>query len=345
MPYVIRRPVVVVGSGAAGMAAAVAAAQSGADVTVLEAAAHLGGTTTYSGSGSWVPNNPWARVAGIQDSEDAALRYLRACGRLGDYQPQLCETYVQHGARALRGIQDGTVLSWHHLIEFPDYHAEFDGGLREGRSLEIDPVQLPRAVTDRIRPNPYAAPPVTTVEEHRGGIDAAEIERRQRDNIVVKGVGLIGGLLQTLEAHGGRALTDARAGRLLTTNEAVTGVRAAGQDFAGQVIIASGGFERDPALVKSFLRGPLLAPASPPTNRGDGLRMGMSVGAALGNMSEAWWCPAMSVPGETDAGAAVLPHAVPRPRQARRTHRRQSWPALRQRGRQLQRLRPLPARL
>ena len=94
-------------------------------------------------------------------------------------------------------------------------------------------MQLPRAITDRIRPNPYAAPPVTTVEEHRGGLDAAEIERRQRDNIVVKGVGLIGGLLQTLEAHGGRALTDARAERLLTTNGAVTGVRAAGQDFAG----------------------------------------------------------------------------------------------------------------
>src|SRR5829696_5525825 len=132
MPYVIRRPVVVVGSGAAGLSAAVAAALAGAHVTVLEAAAHFGGTTTYSGSGSWVPNNPWARAAGIRDSEDAALRYLRACGRLGDYQPQLCETYVQQGARALQAIQDGTVLSWHHLIEFPDYHAEFDGGLREG---------------------------------------------------------------------------------------------------------------------------------------------------------------------------------------------------------------------
>ena len=43
----------------------------------------------------------------------------------------------------------------------------------------------------------------------------------------------------------------------------------------------------------------------------------MSVGAALGNMSEAWWCPAMSVPGETDAGGQFFRHAVPRPRKAR----------------------------
>ena len=212
-----------------------------------------------------MPNNPWARAAGIEDSEDAALRYLRACGRLGDYQPQLCETYVQQGARALQAIQDGTVLSWHHLIEFPDYHAEFDGGLREGRSLEIDPVQLPRAVTDRIRPNPYAAPPVTTVEEHRGGLDAAEIERRQRDNIVVKGVGLIGGLLQTLEAAR-RPRSYGRPRRAPSHHKRGChwcacrgpGLRRPGDHRQRRL-------RARPRPREAFLRGPLLAPASPPT--------------------------------------------------------------------------------
>jgi succinate dehydrogenase/fumarate reductase flavoprotein subunit len=188
------------------------------------------------------------------------------------------------------------------LREFPDYHSEFEGGRRAGRSLEIDPVQLPRHITDTIRPNPYAPPPVTTDEEGAGGIDPHEIERRRRENIVVKGVGLIGGLRQALEERDGHVRTGARVEGLLTSNGAVTGVRAAGHELEGQVIIASGGFERDSALVRTFLRGPMLAPASPPTNQGDGLRLGMSIGAALGNMSEAWWCPAMSVPGETDAG-------------------------------------------
>jgi succinate dehydrogenase/fumarate reductase flavoprotein subunit len=47
----------------------------------------------------------------------------------------------------------------------------------------------------------------------------------------------------------------------------------------------------------------MTAPGSPPTNEGDGLKMGMAVGAALGNMSEAWWSPAMTVPGRTVDGA------------------------------------------
>jgi succinate dehydrogenase/fumarate reductase flavoprotein subunit len=84
---------------------------------------------------------------------------------------------------------------------------------------------------------------------------------------------------------------------------AVTGVRADDRTFDGQVVIASGGFERNEALVRTFLRGPLVGPAGPPTNVGDGLVMGMSVGARLGNMSEAWWAPAMQVEGETIDGA------------------------------------------
>ncbi|MBV9325952.1 MAG: FAD-binding protein, partial [Chloroflexi bacterium] len=86
-----------------------------------------------------------------------------------------------------------------------------------------------------------------------------------------------------------------RVDHLLCKDGAVIGVQADGEQFLGQVIIATGGFERDPALVRAFLRGPMTAPGSPSTNRGEGLRMGMAVGAALGNMSEAWWSPAMEV--------------------------------------------------
>ena len=50
---------------------------------------------------------------------------------------------------------------------------------------------------------------------------------------------------------------------------------------------ATGGFEWDPELVRSFLRGPMRLPAGVPTNTGDGLRMAMRVGAMLGMMREA----------------------------------------------------------
>ena len=61
-----------------------------------------------------------------------------------------------------------------------------------------------------------------------------------------------------------------------------------------QVVLATGGFEWNRDLVRTFLRGPMTSPVSVPTNEGDGLTMCMRIGAALGNMREAWWMPASS---------------------------------------------------
>jgi succinate dehydrogenase/fumarate reductase flavoprotein subunit len=72
------------------------------------------------------------------------------------------------------------------------------------------------------------------------------------------------------------------------------------------VVLASGGFEWNKGLVDNFLGVPLDAPASPPGNEGDGLTMAMSVGAALGNMSEAWWGPMIAASGDTYDGAPLF---------------------------------------
>jgi 3-oxosteroid 1-dehydrogenase len=290
--------VVVVGSGAAGMAAAVAATSAGAKVTVLEAAASLGGTTAISGGGIWVPASPWAASAGVEDSAEDGLRYLRALA-LGDAAPGLCETYVRECVRIARAVEAVTPLSWQHLAGFPDYHAERDGGSAAGRSLEIRPVAIEAGVRSQIRPDPHGVPPITIGEEAASPPDREELQRRAERGILTRGAGLIAGLLTALLEHGGRALTSVRATSLVVSDGAVTGVEAAGERFAGEVVLASGGFERNPALVRSFLGGPLLAPAGPPSNRGDGLLMAMTAGAALGTMSEAWWSPAMEVPGAT----------------------------------------------
>jgi succinate dehydrogenase/fumarate reductase flavoprotein subunit len=74
----------------------------------------------------------------------------------------------------------------------------------------------------------------------------------------------------------------------------------------GGVVLATGGFEWDPELVRSFLRGPLHRSVSIETNTGDGLRMAMRVGASLGNMQEAWWVPVIDVPGPDGAPMAWM---------------------------------------
>jgi len=297
-----RQRVIVLGSGAAGMAAAAAAATGGAHVTVLESAHLLGGTTAWSGGGIWIPVNGKAENGTGSDSRDEALRYLRTVS-IGDSDPDLLEAYVREGARVVSAIEVETPLRWHQIVGYPDYHAELDGGQLDGRSLEIDPVQVAPELLSRLLPNPYGKPPVTMNEDNAGFSDPAEIARRQRLGVIPRGRGLIGGLASCVLERGGEIRTGVRASRLLVSNQVVVGVEAGGARFEGQVVIATGGFERDAALVRSFLRGPMLAPGGVPNNVGDGLRMGMTAGAALANMSEAWWCPAMEVPGETAAGA------------------------------------------
>jgi 3-oxosteroid 1-dehydrogenase len=90
------------------------------------------------------------------------------------------------------------------------------------------------------------------------------------------------------------------------------------------VILATGGFEWDPELVRAFSRGPLVRSASVPTNTGDALRMVMRIGAGLGNMREAWWVPTIDVPvGDRMAawqvnGERTRPHCIMVNRRGRR---------------------------
>ena len=63
----------------------------------------------------------------------------------------------------------------------------------------------------------------------------------------------------------------------------------------GGVVLATGGFEHDAKLVRTFLRGPLARAVSVPTNTGDALRMAMRVGADLADMREAWWVATIDV--------------------------------------------------
>ena len=71
--------ILVIGSGGAGLTAALTAATVGADVIVAEAAPGLGGSTLFSGALAWVPNNHLMKAAGIADSTDEVLTYMEAC--------------------------------------------------------------------------------------------------------------------------------------------------------------------------------------------------------------------------------------------------------------------------
>lgn len=297
--------VLVLGSGAAGLTAALAAAVEGARVALFEKAELVGGTTALSGGTVWIPNNQPARDAGVEDSRARGLEYLASLS-YDMILPELAEALVDGGPEYVEFIHAHTDLRFQLVEGYPDYHPERPGGLPcGGRSIEVGLVGLAALGewSDRIAGLPNRLLIRETPLGGGTGVLAPEVlaERTEAGSEGL-GRGLVAGLLQACLRAGVEISTNARGLRLLTEDGTVTGVEVetpagVAEVPAGAVVLATGGFEYDADLVRDFLRGPLTRPLGAPTNTGDGLRMAMRVGARLGNMREAWWAPAVSFPG------------------------------------------------
>jgi 3-oxosteroid 1-dehydrogenase len=304
--------VVVLGSGAAGLTAALAAATEGARVALFEKAHLVGGTTALSGGTIWIPGNRAAADAGVADSLDAGREYMADLS-MGMILPELAEALIEGGPRFVDFVEANTALEFQLVAGYPDYHPERPGGLAGGgRSIEVSlfPFAELGEWADRVAGEPMR---LQIKEMPLGGGTGVlpDDVRAEREAARLEGLGrgLVGGLLKACLDAGVEVATGSRGTRLIVEDGAVVGlgIESAGRVQpvgAGAVVLASGGFEYDPELVRDFLRGPLTRCIGAPTNTGDGLRMAMRVGAQLGNMREAWWAPVVSLPGTRRDGGA-----------------------------------------
>lgn len=301
--------VVVLGTGAAGLTAAVSAAASGASVGLFEKANEVGGTSAWSGGMVWIPCNHHMAELGSYDSRDGALTYLRSLSH-GLIDDDLAAALVDAGPEMLAWLEANTPAEFQIIKDFPDYHPEHPGAKPDGgRSLEcpLFPFAELGEWAAKVTVGPQLSGNITMSETSLGrgapqGVPPAELKRRTLRDERGAGHGLVGRLLKGCLDHGVVPQIGARAHRLVTEGNWVIGVRFDTADgplevrATGGVVIATGGFEWDAELVRDFVRGPLVRPASVPTNTGDGLKMAMRVGAALGTMREAWWVPVIDVP-------------------------------------------------
>ena len=130
--------VVVVGSGGAGMVAALAAAHRGLSTVVIEKAPHFGGSTARSGGGVWIPNNEVLKRDGVRDTPEAARTYLH--GIVGNIvEPERIDTYLERGPEMLSFVLKHTPLKMCWVPRYSDYYPEAPGGRAEGRSIEPKP--------------------------------------------------------------------------------------------------------------------------------------------------------------------------------------------------------------
>lgn len=332
--------VVVIGTGAAGLTAAVVASEQGASaVGVFEKADKVGGTTAWSGGQVWIPNNPHMAEVGIDDSRDNAITYIMSLSR-GLLDQDLVEAYVDAGPDMVRLLEARTPVTFYAVPGMPDYHPEFPGGSPDGgRTIEC-PIYSFRELGDwehRVTPSPYFTNPHITMSETPLGKavpeppSAAALAERAAANERGCGQALTGRLLRACLDRGIEPMTGHTATELIIESGQVSGVifeTPSGQRRVRSrkgVILASGGFEHNSELVRAFLRGPMTHPVSMETCTGDGLKMAMKAGAMLANMREAWWIPVAAVPQEENPvgkvlinGQRTLPHSIMVNRRGRR---------------------------
>jgi 3-oxosteroid 1-dehydrogenase len=299
--------VVVLGSGGAALTSAILASDQGASVIILEKADQIGGTTAFSGGIPWIPMNRYMKEQGLTDSKEEARQLIGHLTGGKEPDPELIDVFIDNGWKMIDYLYEKTPVHFAVPRGYGDYYANLPGGKNEGRSLDPLPFSLNELGewADKIRRNPIF-PPLTLEEggaSDPGDIDFNIVAERMEKNITTMGRALAGSLFKAVLDRNIETLIKTPGKELVMNDEGeVIGVRAKrnGSDFyvgaRKGVIIATGGFEWNKELVRSFLKGQITHPQSPATNEGDGLIMAMEAGASLANMGEAWWSPAFVDP-------------------------------------------------
>jgi 3-oxosteroid 1-dehydrogenase len=298
--------VVVVGSGAAALTASLTAAVGGLSVVVLEKSDRIGGTSAMSGGGTWIPANHVARAAGVADSREEALTYLRAALPEGwrEREEPLWRAFVGNAPDMLEFVEKHSPLRYE-LIPEPDPMAEQEGGKAFGRMLSPRPISrsvvgtyaskirrstLPHIFTYRemMVLDPYHSPVGTVLRL------LPELFRRWLTGARGQGNALVTGLLKGCLDKGVRIELGTPVKSLIQDeSDRVIGVRAERNGkplvFHGSrgVLLATGGFEWNEEMREKYFPGPFDRIGSPDTNRGDGQIMANQIGAKLDNMDQA----------------------------------------------------------
>ena len=314
--------VMVAGSGAAGLTAALTAAHRGLRVVVIEKAGTFGGSTARSGGGIWVPGNEVLRRAGVADTEEQARAYLAHVA--GDVAPVRQQALLAHGPAMVSFVRRHTPLEFAWVPGYADYYPEAPGGLATGRSIEPVPLNARVLGPELARLNPpyLPAPEGVTITQGdyrwlslgprhpRAMLATAKIAGRMargrllRQHTLSMGQALAAGLRAGLLTAQVPVWLDTPLTGLEMTGDRVTGARVIrdGQPAviaaSRGVVLAAGGFERNGEMRRRYQRPPIGTEwtTGAAGNTGDAIIAGEDAGAALDLMDDAWWGPSVPLP-------------------------------------------------
>jgi succinate dehydrogenase/fumarate reductase flavoprotein subunit len=260
--------VVVVGSGAAGLSAAIAATRAGASVVVLEKAAVVGGTTSKSEGAYWVPNNHHLREKGRSDPKEQALRYMvrgaypfqyrESAPRygVGQHEYELIETFYDNAGVVVEELEK-LGITRAVLADLPDYQDHYDGQATPSSGRVLLPL-LKDGTMGQGR---------ELVRQLRAWLDANKVPILLRHAVT------------DVERNAAGEVVGITA---MSPNGPIS-VRA-----HKAVVFGSGGFTHNPEMMANFQAVPNWGGCAVATNQGDFVRIGSKQGARLGNMANAW---------------------------------------------------------
>jgi succinate dehydrogenase/fumarate reductase flavoprotein subunit len=336
----------VVGSGAAGMSAAVTAGHRGLNVLIVEKEPCFGGTTARSGGWLWIPGTSLARQWGIVESPDQARSYLRhEAGN--SFDAARVDAFLSAGPEAVDFFTSQTALRFDMPLVFPDYHAEAPGGAQGGRSMVTRPFDG-RELGPHVKNLGAALPELTVFGMMLGsGKEIVHFMRATKSltSAIYVAKRLSRHFIDVMRYGRGMTLTNgnALAGRLaksafdlkiplwlsspvrelIVENGAVRGAmveregRLVRVNAKRGVILACGGFPHDVIRRKAMFPhapdGTEHYSPGPTGNTGDGLRLAEAVGGRVEDTlpNAAAWVP-VSVTKRKDGTRGVMPHFIDR---------------------------------
>lgn len=292
------------GSSCGGLLGAIVARDAGLSAAVLETTDTLGGGTARSNGGMWIPLTDHQAALGLPDDRDTVLRYIRATS-FGRHDEAKLAVYVDRGPETVRYLNTSTQmktvgsLGGDYYENLPDSRLgrQVWPDLRAGAALFAQAARYPLLAHVGKPPFHMAVGGQSGITDDFGGGNA-----------------LIGGLVASCADRNVPILLRHRAQRLIVRDGRVIGVEAErdGKPFfihaRRAVLIATGGFEADAEMNRQFapIPGPVF-PMTAQSNRGDGHRMAMEIGAAVAMMDAAVWIPALLTPGAPVWGIGTAP--------------------------------------
>ncbi len=334
--------VLVVGSGAGGMTAAVAAADMHGKVLVIEKSDEYGGTSATSGGGIWIPNSPLGLAEGLEDSDEDAFRYIRPQST-PNVPDSLIRSYVRRAPEMLAWLHEKTPVRFTSVL-YPDYHVEYPGGklgYRTHLPVPFDGRQLGADILKLRAPSPAASlfgiinwrfdETYTLLFRPKGwykalakmfwryGSDLPHRFLSIKDRHLTLGNALIGGLRLALKQRDVPVRLKTGLVELVREGNVVTGaiVERNGKrthiHARRGIVLAAGGFERNAEMRRRYLPGsddPTMS-GSQVNNTGDAIVAAEKAGAGLRNMQSTWAAPVFRVPGEARARLSAIDRALP----------------------------------